>query len=95
MSLWSGIKEEASGNIRFFLISFLYIDLESYYRINFALAHDHHFSLDVVNDLLPWERDVYLILLKEWIKEEKERMEKERRKSSGGPRPSSSRPPRR
>jgi len=79
------IRKKTSGDSRFFLISFLYIDLESYYRINFTLVHDHHFSLNEIDEWLPWERDVYLILLKEWIKEEKNRMENERRRSSARP----------
>jgi hypothetical protein len=30
--------------------------------------------------MIPWERDIYLLLLKEWIKEENERIENENRK---------------
>lgn len=80
MSLWSYGNQTTRRNFRFFLISNLYIDLESYYRINFLLVHDHKFTMDSINEWIPWERDVYLILLKEWIKEEKERIEKEQSK---------------
>lgn len=79
------VGEKTSGNIGFFLLSFLYIDLESYYRINFSLLHDHEFSLMEIEEMMPWERDVYLILLREWIKEEKQRMENERKRSSSRP----------
>lgn len=44
--------------------------------------HDHNFSLESINDMIPWERDVYLILLKQWLEEEKKRMEEQRRKNS-------------
>lgn len=44
--------------------------------------HDHKFSLGDIDEMIPWERDIYLILLKEWIKEEKSRIEEQKRKSS-------------
>ena len=34
--------------------------------------------------MLPWERDVYIGLLEEYIKEENERIEKEKRKMNNG-----------
>jgi hypothetical protein len=43
--------------------------------------HDHKFSISEIEEFMPWERDVYLILLREWIKEEKQRIEAEKRKS--------------
>jgi hypothetical protein len=52
--------------------------------------HDHKFSLGDIDEMIPWERDIYLILLKEWIKEEKSRIESEQRKMQ-----SKGRPPRR
>ena len=55
-----------------------------------AILKEHLLNSNYDENLMPWERDVYLILLKEWIKEEKQRIEAEKRKSSA-----SSRPPRR
>jgi hypothetical protein len=86
VSLRNRGREDTSGNIGFFLISFLYIDLENYYRINFSLMHDHHFTLEAIDGMMPWEREIYLVLLKEWIKEEKERIEAEKRKHKPPPR---------
>jgi hypothetical protein len=85
--VWDCRKETVGRYFRFFLVSNLYIDLESYYRINFLLVHDHHFTMEAINEWIPWERDIYLILLKEWIKEEQERIQKEQSKykmPSGG-----------
>jgi len=39
--------------------------------------HDHNFSITELDEFMPWERDVYLILLKEWLKEERQRIESE------------------
>ena len=47
-----------------------HIDLESYYKINFALLQFHKYSLTEIENLMPWERDVYLALLKQHIEEE-------------------------
>lgn len=80
MSVWNYREEDFIGIGRFFLISFLYLDLESYLRINFTFVHDHHFTLEDMNEMIPWERDIYVLLLKEWIKEENERIENENRK---------------
>jgi len=47
-----------------------HIDLESYYKINFALIQFHKYSLTEIENLMPWERDIYLALLKAHIEEE-------------------------
>jgi hypothetical protein len=37
----------------------------------------HHYSLSELDSMIPWERDVYVSLLTEYLKEEKERIERE------------------
>jgi hypothetical protein len=48
-----------------------HIDLESYYKINFALMQYHKYSLTEVENWIPWEREVYVGLLKQHLEEEK------------------------
>jgi hypothetical protein len=48
-----------------------HIDLESYYRINFALMQYHKYSLTEIENWIPWEREVYVGLLKQHLEEEK------------------------
>jgi len=55
------------------LISFLYNNIENYFRLNFVMKKYHDFSLTEVEDMMPWERDAYVTLLREWVEEEKER----------------------
>ena len=38
-------------------------DLETYYRINFALMQYHKYSLSDIENMMPWEREIYLALL--------------------------------
>jgi hypothetical protein len=46
-------------------------DLASYYKITFALMQHHHWSLTELNEMIPWEKDIYLTLLEQYIEEEK------------------------
>ena len=41
----------------------------------------HKYSLTELDNMLPWEREVYIGLLSEWVKEENERIEKENQKN--------------
>ena len=36
----------------------------------------HNYSLTEIEDMVPWEREIYLSLLQEHIKEENERIQK-------------------
>ena len=52
--------------------------------MNFALMQHHKYSLTELDNMLPWEREIYVGLLQNWIKEENERIEKENRKMNNG-----------
>jgi hypothetical protein len=41
----------------------------------------HKYSLTELENMMPWEREIYVGLLAEHIKEENERIEQENRKS--------------
>lgn len=45
-------------------------DLASYYKTNFALIQHHHWSLTEIEAMVPWEREVYITLLQQYIEEE-------------------------
>ena len=47
-----------------------HISLESYYKINFALMQHHKYSLTEIENMIPWEKDVYIALLEQYIEEE-------------------------
>ena len=46
------------------------MDLENYYKINFALMQYHKYSLTEIENVMPWERDVYVALLQQHLEEE-------------------------
>ena len=45
-------------------------DLESYFRINFALMQHHKYSLTELENMIPWEREIYVSLLQQHVEEE-------------------------
>jgi|TARA_Y100000310_G_scaffold305105_1_gene344919 hypothetical protein len=50
-----------------------HMDMMSYYRLNFALMQYHKYSLTEIENMIPWEREVYTILLEQHLKEEEEK----------------------
>jgi hypothetical protein len=46
------------------------MDLESYFRLNFALIQYHKYSLWEIENMIPWERDIYVGLLQQHLEEE-------------------------
>jgi hypothetical protein len=42
--------------------------------MNFVLMRHHHFSLLELDNMMPFERDVYVLLLRQWIEEENQRI---------------------
>ena len=44
----------------------------------------HKYSLTELENMMPWEREIYVGLLQNWIKEENKRIEKENRKMNNG-----------
>ena len=44
--------------------------LESYFKVDFALMQHHKYSLTEIENMIPWEKDVYVTLLEQYIEEE-------------------------
>ena len=44
------------------------------------MVQHHNWSLTEIEDMMPYERDIYLELLAQWVKEENERIEAERQR---------------
>ena len=58
----TGVESEVvlEGLQSFFRLIMAHIDLESYYRINFAMMQHHKYSLTEIENLIPWERKFIL-----------------------------------
>ena len=44
---------------------------ESYYELNFSLMQYHKYSLTEIENMMPFERDIYVALLKNYLESEK------------------------
>ena len=53
-------------------------DLASYYKINFALMQHHKYSLTELENMIQWEREIYLALLQNYIEEENLKAQQEK-----------------
>ena len=71
----------SSGGTRiFFRLSLGHESVTNYYTTNFNLMQHHKYSLAEVENLIPWEREIYLMLLMKWIEEENERQKKQQQR---------------
>jgi hypothetical protein len=50
-----------------------YNDLENYYRLMFALIQFQKWPPDFVENMIPFEREIYVTLLQQHIEEEEEK----------------------
>jgi hypothetical protein len=53
--------------------------LEGYYKTNFALMQHHKYSLSEVENMMPWERQVYTSLLLQHLEQLKQAREAAKR----------------
>ena len=76
----TNVKSEVvlEGTSKFFRIGLSHDSVYNYYKTNFALMQHHKYSLTELENMMPWEREIYMGLLTEWIKEENKRIEKEK-----------------
>lgn len=47
--------------------------------MNFSLMNHHHYSLSEIDNMLPWEKQVFVMQLVDWLEKEKLRLEQEAR----------------
>ena len=60
----------------------VHMDLENYFRLNFSLMQYHKYSLTEIENMMHWERDIYVGLLQAHLEEE--RLKEQHRKASNG-----------
>jgi hypothetical protein len=52
----------------------------NYYRTNFSLIQHHKYSLTELEGMIPWERDIYITMLIQYIEEENNKIKERQRK---------------
>jgi len=72
---YTGIRR----NSKFFLACLGHESLQNYYRMNFSLMQYHKYSLEELEEMLPFEREIYIHMLVQYLEEEKQRIESQKR----------------
>lgn len=49
--------------------------LANYYVLNFSLMQHHKYSLSEIEGMIPWEREIYVKMLVDFIESEKAKRE--------------------
>ena len=66
---------DRGGRVRqFFRLTFRHDNLKNYYKTNFSLMQHHKYSLTELENMIPWERDIYVNMLIQFIEEENEKI---------------------
>ena len=61
-------------NQRFFYVALSHNTLNNYFTLIFALAQHHKYSITEIENLIPFERDIYVDMLLDFLEKEKERL---------------------
>lgn len=54
-------------------------DLHNFYKMNFALMQYHKYSLSDIENMIPFEREIYVAMLIKYLEEEKQRIAESRK----------------
>ncbi len=57
-------------------------DLHNFYKMNFALMQYHKYTLADLENMIPFEREIYITMLVQYLEEEKQRLESRKNGSS-------------
>lgn len=67
-------RTNSGEHLQFFYLIFGHDSLENYMRTNFAMMQHHKYSYTDLENMIAWERQIYVLLLNNYIKEENERI---------------------
>ena len=56
---------------------FRHDSLSNHYQTNFALMQHHKYTLNDLENMMPWERNVYVTMLLRHIEEENEKLKQQ------------------
>lgn len=61
----------------FFRLVARYDTLINHYKTIFTLMQEHHWAWGDIQNMIPFERDIYIILLKQWVDKKNEELAKQ------------------
>lgn len=68
--MWIHRETSYRGTFKFFRITLSDEGLVAYYKINFGLHTNHGLPINTIENMLPFERDIYIALVIDKIEKE-------------------------
>ncbi len=62
-------------------MSLVHETLMIYYKLNFQMMQHHKYSLEELENMMPWEREIYTAMLIDHVEEENKKMEQSNRQT--------------
>jgi len=72
-------QHDLGGYAKFFLMNLCHESLANYYKMNFALMQYHKYSLAEIEEQIPFEREIYVHMLIQYLEEEKQRIDSKKK----------------
>jgi hypothetical protein len=73
--MWNRRRGSPGGPPNFFIIALSHDNIENYYRLNFSIIHNTKtFTLTELENMMPYEREIYISLLESAIQEENDKI---------------------
>lgn len=57
--------------------------LINYYKTNFALMQHHKYNIETLENMIPFERDLYIMLLAQHVQEENDKVNQQNAQKRG------------
>lgn len=76
-TLWYEKQFSIGGPTKFFIISLSHASLGIHYKTNFDLMQHHKYSLAEIDNLIPWEKEIYIGMLIDLLQEQKRETERQ------------------
>jgi len=73
--MWSAASSEDRRAKQFFYVGLSHESLMNLYKTNFALMQHHKYSLTELENMIPFEREIYLGMIAKYLEEEKRKAE--------------------
>lgn len=74
--MWSQGAIDLTRDRSFFRLALSHDTLQNMYAVNFSMVQHHKYSLTELENMIPWEREIFVILLNQHLKEEEEKRKK-------------------
>ena len=78
--MWYETTTSSRRTSKFFRIALSHETLANYIQTNFGLIQHHNWSLTELDDMHPWEREIYVSLLVAHLEEEELKMKQAQNK---------------